>query len=121
MVLTCVNHWPVAIETHQLNHPEARHYCQDIAALRPTDAVPEGYLDLLMASPTCTHHSRARGGKPTSDQQRQDPWHVITWLTVSDDEAEYEFAGTKTDITRQIGNAVPVNVARALVAALFTE
>jgi DNA (cytosine-5)-methyltransferase 1 len=43
--------------------------------------VPEGYLDLLMASPTCTHHSRARGGKPTSDQQRADPWHVITWLT----------------------------------------
>lgn len=39
----------------------------------------------------------------------------------SDSEAEYEFAGTKTDVTRQIGNAVPVNVARALVAALFTE
>lgn len=81
MVLTCVNHWPLAIETHQLNHPEARHYCQDVASLRPTEAVPEGYLDLLMASPTCTHHSRARGGKPTSDQQRQDPWHVVTWLT----------------------------------------
>lgn len=43
--------------------------------------VPEGYLDLLMASPTCTHHSVARGGKPTSDQQRSDPWHIITWLT----------------------------------------
>lgn len=81
MVLTCVNHWPLAIETHQLNHPEARHYCQDVASLRPVEAVPEGYLDLLMASPTCTYHSRARGGKPTSDQQRQDPWHVVTWLT----------------------------------------
>src|SRR3546814_6087896 len=34
-----------------------------------------------MASPTCTHHSRARGGRPTSDQQRMDPWHVVTWLT----------------------------------------
>src|SRR3546814_8822728 len=34
-----------------------------------------------MASPTCTHHSNARGGKPTSDQQRSDPWHIITWLT----------------------------------------
>lgn len=81
MVLTCVNHWPLAIETHQMNHPEARHYCQDVASLRPVEAVPEGYLDLLMASPTCTYHSRARGGKPTSDQQRQDPWHVVTWLT----------------------------------------
>lgn len=81
MELVCLNHWPTAIETHQLNHPEARHYVQDIATVRPHIIVPEGYLDLLMASPTCTHHSVARGGKPTSDQQRSDPWHIITWLT----------------------------------------
>jgi len=81
MDLVCVNHWPVAIETHARNHPTARHHVQDIATVRPHLVVPEGYLDLLMASPTCTHHSIARGGKPTSDQQRSDPWHVITWLT----------------------------------------
>ncbi len=81
MDLVCVNHWPTAIETHTLNYPEARHYVQDIATVRPHLLVPEGYLDLLMASPTCTHHSVARGGKPTSDQQRSDPWHIITWLT----------------------------------------
>ncbi len=81
MELVCVNHWGVAIETHRRNHPEARHYVQDIATVRPHILVPEGYLDLLMASPTCTHHSVARGGKPTSDQQRSDPWHIITWLT----------------------------------------
>lgn len=81
MELVCVNHWPTAIETHQKNHPEARHFVQDISTVRPHMIVPEGYLDLLMASPTCTHHSIARGGKPTSDQQRSDPWHIITWLT----------------------------------------
>lgn len=81
MELVCVNHWPTAIETHKRNHPEARHYVQDIATVRPHILVPEGYLDLLMASPTCTHHSVARGGKPTSDQQRSDPWHIVTWLT----------------------------------------
>ena len=81
MDLVCVNHWPTAIDTHQRNHPKARHYVQDIATVRPHILVPEGYLDLLMASPTCTHHSVARGGKPTSDQQRSDPWHIITWLT----------------------------------------
>ncbi|TJW14590.1 MAG: DNA cytosine methyltransferase [Mesorhizobium sp.] len=81
MELVCVNHWPVAIDTHQRNHPEARHFVQDISTVRPHMIVPEGYLDLLMASPTCTHHSVARGGKPTSDQQRSDPWHIITWLT----------------------------------------
>lgn len=77
----CVNHWQTAIDTHTINHPQARHYVQDIATGRPHLIVPEGYLDLLMASPTCTHHSNARGGKPTSDQQRSDPWHIITWLT----------------------------------------
>lgn len=81
MELVCLNHWPTAIETHTRNHPQARHYCQDISTVRPHICVPEGYLDLLMASPSCTHHSVARGGKPTSDQQRSDPWHIITWLT----------------------------------------
>lgn len=81
MDLLCVNHWDKAIATHRRNHPKAHHICQDVGTVRPLAVVPKGKLDLLMASPTCTHHSRARGGRPTSDQQRMDPWHVITWLT----------------------------------------
>ncbi len=81
IILACVNHSTVAIDTHSRNHPYARHHCQDIATVRPHQVVPEGYVDLMMASPTCTHHSNARGGKPTSDQQRSDPWHIITWMT----------------------------------------
>lgn len=84
MDLVCVNHWDRAIETHSRMHPEARHYCQDVASARPIECVPEGWLDLLMASPTCTYHSRARGGRPTSDQQRMDPSHIVTWLTELD-------------------------------------
>jgi DNA (cytosine-5)-methyltransferase 1 len=63
----------LAIAAHQKNHPEARHYVQDIGTVRPHLLVPKGYLDLPMASPTCTHHSVARGGKPTPDQQRLTP------------------------------------------------
>lgn len=33
------------------------------------------------------------------------------------DPSSYQFTGTKTAITKQIGNAVPVNTAAALVAA----
>jgi DNA (cytosine-5)-methyltransferase 1 len=65
MKLVAVNHWSVAIETHSRNHPEARHYCQDVNTVKPTEVVPEGKLDLLMASPTCTYHSRARGESST--------------------------------------------------------
>lgn len=81
MILVCVNHWPVAIETHRKNHPTARHYIEDLSVAKPTKIVPEGYLDLLMASPECTHFSRARGGKPVNDQSRMNPWAVIRWLT----------------------------------------
>ena len=79
--LVAVNHWPVAVETHKLNHPEARHYVQDLDGADPETLVPEGWLDLLMASPECRHFSRARGGKPMKDQSRMNPWIVHRWLT----------------------------------------
>jgi DNA (cytosine-5)-methyltransferase 1 len=76
-----VNHWPTAIETHSRYYPDFRHHCADLESARPLELVPEGYLDALIASPTCTFHSRARGGKPVTDQQRMDPWHVVRWCT----------------------------------------
>ena len=79
--LVAVNHWQVAIDTHQVNHPKVRHFCADLEHLKPRDAVPGGVLDLLLAAPSCTFHSRARGGKPVYDQQRMDPWHVVRWCT----------------------------------------
>lgn len=79
--LVAVNHWQVAIDTHQINHPGVRHFCADLEHLKPLDAVPGGVLDILLAAPSCTYHSRARGGKPVHDQQRMDPWHVVRWCT----------------------------------------
>jgi DNA (cytosine-5)-methyltransferase 1 len=76
-----VNHWPTAIATHSRNFPDARHHCADLESARPIELVPEGSLDALIASPTCTFHSRARGGKPVTDQQRMDPWHIVRWCT----------------------------------------
>ena len=80
--LTGVNHSPIAIATHSLNHPGAHHFCSDVYRLRPREAVPEGELDLLMASPTCTYYSRSRGAKPISRDQRygrMTPTQVLRW------------------------------------------
>lgn len=77
--LTAINHWPRAIETHTANHPEARHLCTGVDSVNPRDLFGEGELDLLWASPECTHHSRARGGKPMSDQSRATAWCVVRW------------------------------------------
>ena len=84
MELAAVNHWPVAVETHQRNHPSARHYVQDLDRADPEAIVPEGKLDLLMASPECRFYSRARGGKPVHDQGRMNPWIVHRWMTSLD-------------------------------------
>ena len=78
--LTAINHWDVAIETHTLNHPWATHLNEPIEAVDPRVVVPGGHLDLLVASPECTHFSTARGGKPVNDQKRSSPWMVLRWL-----------------------------------------
>lgn len=76
--LTAVNHWPKAVETHAANHPEARHVCESLDSIDPRK-VTGGSLDLLWASPECTHHSTARGGKPINDQSRSTAWCVVRW------------------------------------------
>ena len=78
--LLAINHWDVAVRTHSANHPWARHLQSRIESVRPRDAFPGGRLDLLVASPECTHHSTARGGRPVSDQLRASAWHLIPWL-----------------------------------------
>lgn len=57
-VRIAANHWPTAIETHQANHPDTEHDCADISQVDPR-RYPR--TDLLWASPSCTHHSRAQG------------------------------------------------------------
>lgn len=78
--LHAVNHWERAIETHAAHFPEARHYCTGVDALDPLTVVPGGRVDLLWASPECTHHSTARGGRPRSDQSRASAWLILKWL-----------------------------------------
>lgn len=78
--LHAVNHWERAIETHAANFPWANHYCTGVEVLDPCRTVPGGRVDLLWASPECTHHSTARGGRPKSDQSRASAWTVLKWL-----------------------------------------
>lgn len=77
--LMAINHWDIAIQTHSANHPHARHMCASLDSLNPRDYFAEDQLDLLWASPECTHHSIARGGKPINDQSRATAWCVVRW------------------------------------------
>lgn len=77
--LTAVNHWPVAVQTHSRNHPDALHVCAAVDSINPRHLYAGRQLDLLWASPECTHHSKARGGKPMSDQSRASGHCVTRW------------------------------------------
>src|SRR6185437_13061498 len=77
--LVAVNHWPVAIASHEANHPYARHECASLDQVDPRKLVPGGRLNLLVASPECTHHSNARGGRPMNDQSRSSAWIILRW------------------------------------------
>lgn len=79
--LVAINHWDVAIATHGLNHPNVKHHNSDLSTIDPRKCVPGGKLDLLMASPECTHFSNARGGRPTTNQGRASVKYILRWVT----------------------------------------
>lgn len=80
-VLMAVNHWPRAVETHAANHPETEHVCQDLA-LFDHSKLPEH--DLLIASPSCVGHTRARG----KERSHHDATRATAWCVVDAVEAK---------------------------------
>ncbi len=79
-VVWAANHWPEAVKWHNANHPDAEHVCQD---LHQADWTQVPAHDILLASPCCQGHSRARGkanGNPQHDPSRSTAWAVVSAL-----------------------------------------
>ncbi|MFQ6574170.1 DNA cytosine methyltransferase [Pseudomonas sp. UM16] len=86
-VLWAANHWPEAVKWHSANHPHAEHVCQGLHQAR-WELVPKH--DLLLASPCCQGHSKARGkksGNPQHDSSRSTAWAVVSALEFHQPEA----------------------------------
>lgn len=75
-----INHSPWAVATMRANHPNVTTLEMDLMAAVPAKVVPQWRIDHLHASPTCTHFSRAKGGRPRSEQLRSQPDIVFRWL-----------------------------------------
>ena len=58
--VVAVNHWPLAVKSHNENHPDIDHDCRDIQAIDPRRYRP---ANILIISPECTNHSLAKGGR----------------------------------------------------------
>lgn len=78
-VLWAANHNPWAVSTHASNHSETEHACQD---LEQADWSQVPCHDLLLASPACQGHSRARG-RAGREGQRVDSQRSTAWAVVS--------------------------------------
>lgn len=77
-----INHDPEAVALHQANHPQTLHYVSDVFEVDPlavTDGRPVG---LLWASPDCTYHSKARGGKPFRDRGQANKRRALAGVVV---------------------------------------
>ncbi|MDD3040813.1 DNA cytosine methyltransferase [Bacteroides sp.] len=69
-----VNHWAVAIKTHKANHSKTHHIQNRLELVDPRQF--HG-VDMIIASPECTNHSRAKGAKPRDEQSRATAFEVI--------------------------------------------
>lgn len=75
-VAWAANHWREAVNIHAANHPETAHACQDLQQAN-WELVPR--MDLLLASPACQGHSKARGvDRPHHDATRSTAWAVVS-------------------------------------------
>lgn len=81
-VSIAVNHSPTALAVHEANHPATKHLVTDVFDVDPLEATKGRRVDVLWASPDCTHFSVAKGGKPRSQGIRSLAEVVIQWATV---------------------------------------
>lgn len=74
-----INHDPAAIAMHKANHPGTVHYIENIWEVDPREASWGRSVGLVWLSPDCTHHSKARGGKPRKKNIRGLAWVAVRW------------------------------------------
>ncbi len=74
-----INHDAEAIAMHRANHPETRHYCENIWEVDPRAACAGRPVGLAWFSPDCKHFSRAKGTSLRDSGIRGLAWVVIRW------------------------------------------
>ena len=74
-----INHSHEAIRMHKANHPNTKHYCEDVWEVDPIEACEGRKVGLAWFSPDCTHFSRAKGGKPVDKNIRGLAWVTLRW------------------------------------------
>jgi DNA (cytosine-5)-methyltransferase 1 len=88
-VIACVNHDKNAIASHAANHPDARHYTEDVRTLDLSDLLAhaafmrQAYKNakvVLWISAECTSHSNAKGGTSRDADSRSLPEEMYRYI-----------------------------------------
>jgi DNA (cytosine-5)-methyltransferase 1 len=95
VVKLAMNHWELAIKSHNTNFPSVAHDCADMSAVDPRRYFS---TDILITSPECTNHSQAKGKKrrnlaqlelfgttkidPAEERSRATMWDVVRFAEV---------------------------------------
>lgn len=74
-----INHDPEAIRMHKTNHPNTKHYCEDVWQVDPVKACKGYPVGLAWFSPDCKHFSKAKDGKPKDKFIRGLAWVACRW------------------------------------------
>jgi DNA (cytosine-5)-methyltransferase 1 len=74
-----INHDGAALAVHAANHPDTLHLEADVWEAHPKDVTGGRPVDLLWASPDCTHHSVAKGDVPRDSGLRSLAWVIVRW------------------------------------------
>lgn len=74
-----INHDPEAIRMHATNHPNTKHYCEDVWQVNPVEVCGGKPVALVWFSPDCKHFSKAKGGKPKDKRIRGLAWVALRW------------------------------------------
>lgn len=99
-----INHSALALAVHAANHPRTTHLTADIWEVKPREVTRGRPVEVLWASPDCTHFSVAKGGTPRERGIRSLAYDLSA-------------ARSKAAQVRLIGNSVCPEVAEALVRA----
>ena len=74
-----VNHDAEALAMHAANHPETLHLREDVWQVKPKAVCKGRPVRVAWFSPDCTHHSKAKGGKPREKRIRGLCWVAVRW------------------------------------------
>ncbi|MHC2087203.1 DNA cytosine methyltransferase [Methylobacterium sp. CM6244] len=75
-----LNHNPIALAMHRINHPDTHHVEEDVWNVDAVSLCNGRPVGLLWMSPDCKHFSKAKGGKPREKAIRGLAWVGVRWI-----------------------------------------